>query len=238
MDDASSKSLGSKSVNAKIDYQPLLTPDNSTPFNNDDVALAGGKDESVYDDNMAHTAGLGDNMALASGQEVNTLFNNDVAPPGEHDHTVAFDGGPGDNPLRATQASLVDPRVAPAATMSPNDIFRCLPQILTKLDNKVDASTLTTSIQQTIATSIEKALDSSFSSLHSKTKTLKACLECSKDNAATLTSTLHTELRLTAEPIYTELNMLQQRMTEAIITLNARINNITTTPPHVADTIH
>jgi hypothetical protein len=42
---------------------------------------------------------------------------------------------------------------------------------------------------------------------------------------------------LTAEPIHTKLNTLQQRVTNDIIALNARINNITTTPPHAADTV-
>jgi hypothetical protein len=41
-----------------------------------------------------------------------------------------------------------------------------------------------------------------------------------------------------AGPIHTELNMLQQRVTDNINALNARIDNITTTPPHVSDTVH
>ncbi len=143
---------------------------------------------------MALTAGLGDNMVLAGGQKVNTPFNNNVAPPGGHDHPMAFDGSLGDNPLRATQACLVDPRVAPTATISPDEIFCWLSQILTKHDNKVDASTLTTSIQLTIATFVEKALDSLLSPLHSKIESLNTHLESFKDNTATLTLTLHTEL--------------------------------------------
>jgi hypothetical protein len=39
------------------------------------------------------------------------------------------------------------------------------------------------------------------------------------------------------EPIHTKLNTLQQRMTDDIIALNARIDNITTTPLHVANTV-
>ncbi len=165
---------------------------------------------------------------------------------------MAFDGGPGDDPLCATQASLVEPRVAPAATISPDDIFRCLRQIPTKLDNKMDGSSLTTSIQQTIATSIEQALNGRIQqtiatsiekaldgllSLLCEIKSLKAHLDSSKEDAATLTSTLRTELCLMAEPIHTKLNTLQQRVTYDIIALNAHINDITTTPPHVANTV-
>ncbi len=144
MDDASNASLGSQSASTKDKSQPLLTPDNNTPFNDDNVALA---------------ASLGDNMALAGGQEVNTPFDNNVAPPRRQDHPMASDGGLGDDPLHATQARLVDPRVAPAATINPDEIFCCLCQILTKLDNKVNASSLTTSIQQTITNSIKQALN-------------------------------------------------------------------------------
>jgi hypothetical protein len=238
VDNASNMSLRSKSANVGNNSQPLLTPNNNTQFNDDNVALAGGKDESVDDDNVAHATGLGENMALSGGQEVNAPVDNDVAPPGRHNHTAVFDGSPGDSPLHATQASLVDPRQAPPATISPDDIFHCLCQILTKLDNKVDASTLTTSIQQMITTSIEKALDGLLSPLRGRIKTLKAHLKSSKDNTATLALTLRSELRSTAEPIYTELNTLQQCVTDDIIALNAHIKDITTTPPHIADTIH
>ncbi len=41
-----------------------------------------------------------------------------------------------------------------------------------------------------------------------------------------------------AEPIHTKLNTLQQRVTDNIIALNAHINDITTTPPHVANTVY
>ncbi len=68
------------SASASNKFQPLLTPDNNTPF------------------------------------------DNNVDPPRKHDHTVAFDGGPGVDPLHATQASLIDPRVAPATTISPDDL--------------------------------------------------------------------------------------------------------------------
>ncbi len=81
VDDASNMSLGSQSANTKDESQPLLTPDNNTPFDDDDVALASRKDESVDDDNMAHAASLGDNMAFAGRQEVNKRFVNNVAPP-------------------------------------------------------------------------------------------------------------------------------------------------------------
>ncbi len=74
----------------------------------------------------------------------------------------------------------------------------------------MDASTLTTSIQHTIATSVEQALDSRIqqtiatsvekalngllSPLRGEIKSLKAHLESSKDDAATLASTLQTEI--------------------------------------------
>jgi hypothetical protein len=39
------------------------------------------------------------------------------------------------------------------------------------------------------------------------------------------------------EPTHTKFDTLQQRVTDNIIALNACINNITTTPSHVANTV-
>jgi hypothetical protein len=197
-------------VSTNNDSQPLLTPNNNTPFNNDNVALTSGKDESVNDDDMAHTTNLRDNMALTGGQEVNTPFDNNVAPPSGHDHTVAFDGSPGDDPLHATQASLVNPRVATAATISPDDIFCCLRQILTKLDDRWMRLPLpqasSTGLQPPLirplmaASSrqsqppLKKALNGLLPPLCGKIESLKARLVSSKEDAATLASTLRTEL--------------------------------------------
>jgi hypothetical protein len=196
VDDASNASLGSQSASAKDESKPLLTPDNNALFDNvnvalaaglgENVALAGRKDEWVDDDDVAHATGLGDDMALAGGQEVNTPFDDNVAPPGGHDHTVACAGGLGDNPLHATQASPVNPRVAPAARISPDEIFCCLRQILTKLDNKLDASTLTMSIQQTIANSVEKVLDGSIQQMIATSIEKKPSTVCSPHSTARL----------------------------------------------------
>jgi hypothetical protein len=117
----------------------------------------------------------------------------------------------------------------------------------------VDVSTLTMSIQHTIATSVEqtldgciqrmiaasveKALNGLLSPVHGKIESLKAHLKSSKDNTATLALTLRTKLRLMAEPIHIKLNTLQQHVTDSLIALNAHIDDITTTPPHVANTV-